>query len=150
MDTEPLHTETVGTPTLATEPAVTTGGSGTAGGRAAAMLGRYGEQLAVRYLREQGLEIVERNWRCELGEIDIVALDGRCLVVCEVKTRRSAAFGAPTTQVTVAKLARLRRLAGAWLSQHDAQVDDVRIDVIGVLRPRRGACELEHLVSVAS
>ena len=113
-------------------------------------LGRYGEQLAVRYLRERGLEIVERNWRCALGEIDIVALDGRCLVVCEVKTRRSTTFGAPITQVTVAKLARLRRLAGAWLGEHDAQVDDVRIDVIGVLRPRRGACQLEHLVSVAS
>lgn len=119
-------------------------------GRSAATLGRYGEQMAARYLREQGLEIVERNWRCELGEIDIVALDGRCLVVCEVKTRRSTAFGSPIGQVTAAKLARLRRLAAAWLRDHDAHVDDVRIDVIGVLRPRRGACELEHVVSVAS
>lgn len=119
-------------------------------GRSAATLGRYGEQMAVRYLRERGLDILERNWRCELGEIDIVALDGRCLVVCEVKTRRSTAFGSPIAQVTVAKLARLRRLAATWLQEHDAHVDDVRIDVIGVLRPRHGACQLEHLVSVAS
>ncbi len=155
LDAEPLEAEPLDAEPLDAEPlnagpldADTT--SPMAEGRSAATLGRYGEQLAVRYLREQGLEIVERNWRCEMGEIDIVALDGRCLVVCEVKTRRSTAFGPPIGQVTAAKLARLRRLAAAWLREHDSHVDDVRIDVIGVLRPRRGPSQLEHLVSVAS
>src|SRR5690348_6271287 len=61
--------------------------------RPSAALGRYGEALAVRYLREQGMEVVDRNWRCEIGEVDIVARDGDCLVICEVKTRRSSGFG---------------------------------------------------------
>ncbi|MEP6799791.1 MAG: YraN family protein [Lapillicoccus sp.] len=113
-------------------------------------LGRYGEQMAARYLQEQGVQILERNWRCELGEIDIIALDGSCLVVCEVKTRRSTSFGPPVAQITVAKLARLRRLSAAWLAVHDVRVAQVRIDVIGVLRPRRGACQVHHLVSVSS
>ena len=80
----------------------------------AARLGRYGEALAARYLRERGLTVLERNWRCEHGEIDIVALDGGCLVVCEVKTRRGTGFGEPVEAVTVAKALRLRRLAAAY------------------------------------
>ena len=113
-------------------------------------LGSYGERMAARYLRDQGLEILACNWRCAVGEVDIVALDGDCLVVCEVKTRRSTAFGSPIEAVTHQKLARLRRLAAVWLAQHEGHYADVRVDVIGVLRPRRGACQIEHLVAVAS
>ena len=58
-------------------------------------LGRYGEDVAARHLAEQGYQVLCRNWRCDLGEIDIVARDGDCLVVCEVKTRRSTACGLP-------------------------------------------------------
>lgn len=58
-------------------------------------LGRVGEDLAVRWLVDHGMQVVERNWRCEHGEVDIVALDGACLVICEVKARRSLAFGEP-------------------------------------------------------
>ena len=58
-------------------------------------LGDYGERLACRYLLGQGLTILDRNWRCVRGEIDVVAVDGRELVVCEVKTRTSDAYGAP-------------------------------------------------------
>lgn len=113
-------------------------------------LGSYGERMAVRYLRDQGLEILACNWRCSVGEVDIVARDGDCLVVCEVKTRRSTSFGSPIEAVTYPKLARLRRLAAAWLHEHEEHVGDVRVDVIGVLRPRRGPCQIEHLVAVAS
>ena len=69
-------------------------------------LGRYGEDLAARYLGERGMQVLDRNWRCEHGEIDLVALDGDCLVVCEVKTRRSTAFGEPVEAVTWRKAAR--------------------------------------------
>ena len=62
-------------------------------------LGSYGERMAVRYLTDRGLEVLDRNWRCDLGEIDIVARDGGCLVVCEVKTRRSTTFGQPIEAV---------------------------------------------------
>ena len=67
-------------------------------------LGSYGERMAVRYLTDRGLEVLDRNWRCDLGEIDIVARDGGCLVVCEVKTRRSTTFGQPIEAVDHRKL----------------------------------------------
>ena len=116
-------------------------------------VGRYGERVAVRYLLAAGLQIIETNWRCEIGELDIVARDGRCLVVCEVKTRTSEAFGSPIEAVTTAKVARLRRLAGAWVTAHPAQsrgLSGLRIDVVGVLRPRQGRSEITHLAGVGS
>jgi putative endonuclease len=120
--------------------------------RANRQLGDYGERLACRYLTETGFTIVERNWRCARGEIDIVAVDGSCLVVCEVKTRRSEAFGAPFEAVTPTKARRLRRLAGLWLAQATQDLrtgDDLRIDVISILRPTGGRVRVEHLRGVA-
>jgi putative endonuclease len=111
-------------------------------------LGRHGEDLAVSHLQAAGLEVITRNWRCSLGEIDIVAMDGDCLVVCEVKTRRSGVAGSPLEAVTPAKLGRLRRLTAVWLAQQDRHYADVRIDVVGVLRPRRGPTVIEHLTAV--
>src|SRR5919112_703130 len=72
--------------------------------------GRYGEERAAHWLAGQGMVLLDRNWRCELGEIDLVLRDGAVVVVCEVKTRASGAFGSPVEAVTPAKLARLRRL----------------------------------------
>lgn len=113
-------------------------------------VGDYGERIAERYLTDRGLVVLARNWRCSMGEIDIVARDGRCLVVCEVKTRRSDAFGSPLTGITHAKLARLRRLVGAWLAEGPGAgpIDDVRIDVVAVTRPRTGPATVEHLIGV--
>ena len=114
------------------------------------LLGDYGERLACRYLTDIGFTILERNWRCARGEIDIVAVDGSCLVICEVKTRSSAAFGAPFEAVTPTKARRLRRLAGLWLSQTERRPGhDVRIDVISILRPEGSRPRLEHLRGVA-
>jgi len=116
-------------------------------------VGAYGERLAARYLTESGMQILDRNWRCDQGEIDIVAMDDTCLVIVEVKTRRSLAFGSPVEAVTAVKAARLRRLAASWLADHRSQVDsvvDVRIDVVGVLRPANGPARIEHLVAVAA
>lgn len=111
-------------------------------------VGRYGEDLAVRHLEDKGWRIVERNWRGEAGEIDVVAMDGATLVVVEVKTRSGTGFGFPSEAVTVRKLTRLRRLAGQWLTEHDARVAAVRIDVVGIVLPRRGAAQVDHLVGV--
>jgi len=116
-------------------------------------VGAYGERLAARYLVESGMQILDRNWRCDQGEIDLVAMDDTCLVIVEVKTRRSLAFGSPVEAVTAVKAARLRRLAACWLGDHRSQVDivaDIRIDVIGVLRPSSGPAQIEHLVAVAA
>ena len=112
-------------------------------------MGDYGERLAERLLVGQGMTVLERRWRCRQGEIDIVALDGSCLVVCEVKTRRSTGAGVPFEAVTPARVARLRRLAAAWLAEQDERFEAVRIDVVGVVIPRRGGPVVEHLRAVA-
>lgn len=126
----------------------TTTGGGSPDRRAG--LGRYGEDLAVRFLRERGMEVLERNWRCEHGEVDVVALDGGCLVICEVKTRRGTGYGEPVEAVTVAKALRLRRLAAAWLREHGGHAGPVRIDVVGVLCRPGVPAEVRHVVAVGS
>ena len=108
-------------------------------------LGAYGERLAARHLTEQGLVVLDRNWRCDAGEIDLVLRDGPVLVVCEVKTRTSDACGTPHEAVTPDKVARLRRLAARWMTEHDVHPDDVRLDLVAVLRPRRGASLVDHV-----
>ncbi|MFJ1744707.1 YraN family protein [Streptomyces sp. NPDC088116] len=119
-------------------------------------LGQYGEDLAARLLAEAGLTVLARNWRCgRTGEIDIVARDRDArgwdmLVVCEVKTRRAGSFEHPMAAVTPEKADRLRRLAGCWLERCGGPPPGgVRIDLIGVLLPRRGAPVVEHARGVA-
>jgi putative endonuclease len=112
-------------------------------------VGQYGEQLAERRLRSAGLEVLDRNWRCPLGELDLVCRDGDDLVVVEVKTRSSELFGSPLEAVTDRKAARLRRLAARWLAEHPFAPVGVRVDVVGVLLPRRGAAQVDHLRGVA-
>ncbi|WP_184827520.1 YraN family protein [Streptomyces griseomycini] len=121
------------------------------GQRARSALGRYGEALAARRLARAGMTVLERNWRCgRTGEIDIVARDGEVLVVCEVKTRRAGPFQHPMEAVTPAKADRLRRLAEGWLQEHGgAPPGGVRIDLVGVLLPARGAPVVEHVRGVA-
>ncbi len=111
-------------------------------------LGRRGEKLAADHLVASGFEIVERNWRCSQGEIDIVATKDAELVFVEVKTRSSLAFGHPLEAITVAKLARLRRLAAAWCEAHPGDQFAIRIDAIAILAPTRGLVEIEHLERV--
>ncbi|WP_030195173.1 YraN family protein [Streptomyces sp. NRRL S-87] len=119
-------------------------------GNARMALGRYGEELAARRLSEAGMTVIARNWRCRGGEIDIVARDGDALVVCEVKTRRAGSFEHPMAAVRAAKADRLRRLAGRWLADHGGPpAGGVRIDLVGVVLPRRGAPVVEHIRGVA-
>jgi putative endonuclease len=108
-------------------------------------LGKRGEVLAVAHLEAQGLHIIDRNWRCRQGEIDIVARDGAYFVFVEVKTRSSNAYGTPLQAITPAKLARLRRLASAWCADHPGDHSWVRIDAVGVLMPRVGPVAIDHL-----
>ncbi|MET8449189.1 YraN family protein [Streptomyces sp. NPDC005209] len=114
-------------------------------------LGRYGEELAARRLTGAGMTVLERNWRCgRAGEIDIVARDGDALVVCEVKTRRDGGYEHPMAAVTPEKAARLRDLAERWIQAHGgAPPGGVRIDLIGILLPDRGAPVVEHARGVA-
>jgi putative endonuclease len=108
-------------------------------------LGSYGERVAVRVLTEAGLQVLDRNWRCRDGELDVVARDGDALVFCEVKTRTGVGFGHPAEAVTPAKRARLRRLARAWLAAHEHHAPDLRFDVVGVQVPVSGPARVTHL-----
>lgn len=95
--------------------------------------GRLGEELAASYLIAHGLIVLDRNWRCDVGEVDIVAREGDALVICEVKTRSSLRFGSPLEAVTPAKAARLRRLAACWVRAHDVRPQQIRIDLVGIV-----------------
>jgi putative endonuclease len=104
------------------------------------------------------MAVLERNWRCRAGEIDIVARDAGpagALVVCEVKTRRAGAYQHPMAGLTSRQAERLRELAQRWLSErwlaaHGAPpAGGVRIDLVGVLLPDRGAPVVEHAKGVA-
>jgi putative endonuclease len=108
-------------------------------------LGRYGEAIAARALVAKGMVLIDRNWRCREGEIDLVLRDGDTLVVCEVKTRSSDAFGHPLEAVTPDKADRLRLLANCWVDAHGLRPPGIRIDLVGVLRGPRGAAEVEHV-----
>jgi putative endonuclease len=109
-------------------------------------VGRFGEALAAEHLRASGLVVLDRNWRCSSGEIDLVATDGACLVFVEVKTRSSVAYGDPAEAVTPAKAARIRRLAVAWLTEHPQfRRSEVRFDVVAVVRLAADGPSVRHL-----
>jgi putative endonuclease len=107
-------------------------------------LGQRGEDAAAAFLERVGMQIVERNWRCSAGEIDIVALDGPALVLCEVKTRRSMRAGSPEDAVTPSKQKRYARLAGAYLQHVGAYDVEVRFDVICLLVIAEDRALLRH------
>ncbi|RIQ34946.1 YraN family protein [Jiangella rhizosphaerae] len=113
-------------------------------------VGTYGEQVAVEHLERAGFVVLERNWRCDIGEIDIVALDGATVVVCEVKTRSGLGYGSGLEAVTPQKLARLHRLARRWRDEAGRaaaglRAADLRVDVIAVHRRRHAEPQVVHV-----
>ena len=99
-------------------------------------LGRAGERRAWRFLKRKGLRLVARNWRCDLGELDLIARDGERVVFIEVRTTASSApfSGAPEHTVGPDKQRRLRRLARAWLAKSTWRPQGVRFDVVALKR----------------
>lgn len=108
-------------------------------------LGNYGESVAERHLVEAGMTVLDRNWRCADGEIDLVLREGDTLVICEVKTRSHDGCGTPHEAVDKTKLDRLKRLAIAWLEQHDVRAPGIRIDLVAVMHAPRGSALVEHV-----
>jgi putative endonuclease len=106
--------------------------------------GARGESLAVRYLESQGLVVLSRNWRCREGELDLVATDGRRLVVVEVKTRTSTSHGPPADAVDHRKAARIRRLARRWRVAHGITWCDERFDIVAILWPPNKTPRITH------
>lgn len=100
-------------------------------------LGAAGEAAAARWYEDRGYEVVDRNWRCREGELDLVLRTGAVLVFCEVKTRTTDRFGSPVEAVTRAKQLRLRRLAAKWLAADSSvRPREIRFDVASVLAGR--------------
>jgi putative endonuclease len=138
--------------------------------RAKDAVGRYGEDVAARHLAAAGFVLLDRNWRCAAGEIDIVAVDRETLVFCEVKTRRGLGFGGPLDAVTHDKVRRLRGLALHWLAERRELISaagrpaglgtvppppifsslppPIRFDVVGVMVPARGPANVTHVRGV--
>jgi putative endonuclease len=111
-------------------------------------VGRFGEEVAVQHLRAAGMAVVERNWRCRAGELDVIARDGDVLVFCEVKTRRGMRFGRPAEAVGPAKAQRLRDLARMWLADSGSRAGTLRFDVVEVLLSSQRGTQVEHLRGV--
>ena len=112
-------------------------------------LGKYGEQVAVNHLVEAGYELIDRNWRCDdgelHGELDIVARVGGVLTFVEVKTRSSVACGEPGEAVGPDKVRKIRELATVWMRHHPTDHDDISFDVMSVLHAGKGAAQVTHL-----
>lgn len=113
-------------------------------GQSRQVLGRDGERLAVDYLRGKGIVTLHRNWRCRDGELDIVATDGRRLIVCEVKTRSGRGFGDPAESVSPAKADRIRALTRQWLAENSPGLTEIRFDVLAIVWPANGSPRVRH------
>jgi putative endonuclease len=94
--------------------------------------GRWGEDIAARWYRQRGYEVIARNWRCDLGEVDIIAAGHGWLVFCEVKARASDRFGPGAAAVDAAKQARIHRMARRWLSEQTRRWPRIRFDVASI------------------
>ena len=106
--------------------------------------GVQGEEVACRYLLEKGYQILDRNYRSDHYEIDIVAISRKTIVFCEVKTSRTDRFGSPITWVTPKKTKRISLAAQDYIASHDTGEYSVRFDVIGI-EVRKGKPEITHI-----
>ena len=115
-------------------------------------VGVRGEDLACAELERQGMQVLERNWRCRLGEIDIVAAEadatGLTLVFCEVKCRSGLGFGHPLEAITFTKMQTLRQLAAVWMREHRMKASSIRLDAIGIVLAPGQEPSLTHVRAV--
>lgn len=109
--------------------------------------GRWGEEAASRYLKAKGYRIIERNFRCRLGEIDIIALDGTELVFIEVKARRNLNFGLPCESITTVKIKHLKKAVACYASTCPVRYRGVRLDVIEILA-MEGRIHIHHIENI--
>lgn len=114
-------------------------------------LGKIGEQRAVEYLQKKGYKILQQNFSCKLGEIDIIVQDKDCLVFVEVKTRWSNKYGLPEEAVTANKLKSIIKTGEYFKLLNPETPELMRIDVIAVELSKKGSlCSIRHLKNVTS
>jgi len=101
------------------------------------VLGREGEKIAEQYLKKKGYKLVARNYRCSVGEIDLIVLDRRVIVFVEVKTRTGNGFGTPLEAVEFKKQRKMIQAAQYFLSAKKLNERDARFDVVGISWPQR-------------
>jgi len=109
------------------------------------MLGQLGEQLAVDHLKKNGYEIIERNFRCPAGEMDIVAKTGGCICFVEVRTRSSYLMGHPLESISMNKKRKIREIAVRYIMENSPICANFRFDVIGVTMMEESEVRLEHI-----
>ena len=108
-------------------------------------IGERGEAIAVAYLKGLKFSIIEQNFRCKCGEVDIIARDGRSFVFVEVKTRRTLSFGPPQLAVTPFKQRQISKAALTWLAKNRLQEANARFDVIAIMLRDHRAPEIDHI-----
>jgi putative endonuclease len=108
-------------------------------------LGERGEAIAAAYLKGQRFTIIERNFRCKGGEVDIIAREGKTLVFVEVKTRRTLTFGPPQLTLTPFKQRQISKAALTWLAKKKQFNASARFDVIAIVAPDQQVPEIEHI-----
>ncbi len=111
------------------------------------LLGKQGEIEAGKFLVDRGYEIIERNFRCRLGEIDIIAREKNFVVFIEVKTRSNSSYGSAASAVTPRKQQQISRVAQLYLIEKDMISCDARFDVVEVMRAKHGEFDLNHLIN---
>ena len=112
-------------------------------------LGLKGEQIATRFLKRKGFKVLETNFQCRFGEIDLIARDKSCLVFCEVRTRGAGALVPPLESVTYAKQQKLIKTARFYLQLHQLDTE-ARFDVVAVTAEPDGRFTVEHLENAFS
>jgi putative endonuclease len=108
------------------------------------VLGKEGERVAEQYLKNKGYKLVERNYRCPVGELDLIVLDRRVVVFVEVKTRSGRGYGSPLEAVEFRKQRKMIQAAQYFLSAKKLHQRDARFDVVGISWPGRDP-EVEHI-----
>lgn len=113
-------------------------------------LGARGEALAEQFLIEQGFRLIDKNWRCRYGELDLLMRDGDSYVAVEVKTRTSVRYGTPLEAITAQKASRLRRLLLEWIREHGVRGAKLRVDGVGVIvSPDGSEPRIDHLRGIS-
>jgi putative endonuclease len=108
-------------------------------------LGRSGEETIAKYLQKHGYKILVKNYRCKVGEIDIIAMDGPYLVFIEVKTRSGLGFGSPASSVNTRKQKQISRAAQYYLAEQQLFDSPARFDVVSILWADGKPMQIDHI-----
>ncbi len=108
-------------------------------------LGAFGEEIAATYLKRLRFKIIERNYSCKSGEIDIVAIDGKTLVFVEVKTRKNCSYGPPQLSVTQFKQRQISKAALTYVTAKKLGDMNARFDVVAVLLREQERPQIDHI-----